>query len=150
MTVLGEITLAKKATKITITTFKLLFTDYKTKIKQYITGKWQTLWDMFPNNKLYGLKSSMKLETGESLSNRREDIISSRIRIGNTYLKHAYLLKGETAPQCTFCNQLLTVNHIMVDCKKYEKIRKKSFQATNLTPLFKDIPAPQIIEYLKK
>ena len=143
-------TLAKEATKMTITTLKLPFTDYKTKIKQYIRRKWQTLWDMFPNNKLYGHQPSIKLETGEPLPNRRQDIVLSRIRIGHTYLTHAYLLKGETAPQCTCCNQLLTVNHILVDCKKYEKIRKKSFHASNLTLLFKDIPASQIIEYLKK
>ena len=53
---------------------------------------------MFPNNKLYGHQPSIKLETREPLPDRREDIILSRIRIGHTYLKHAYLLKRETAP----------------------------------------------------
>ena len=143
-------TLTKEATKMTITTLKLPFTDYKTKIKHYIRRKRQTLWDMFPNIKLYGHQPSIKLETREPLPNWRQDIILSRIRIGHSYLTHAYLLKGETVPQCTCCNQLLTVNHILVDCKKYEKIRLKSLQATNLTLLFKDIPGPQIIEYLKQ
>ena len=120
-------TLAKQATKMTITILKLLFTDYKTKIKQYIRRKWQTLWDMFPNNKLYGHQPSIKIETGEPLPNRRQDIVLSRIRIGHTYLTHAYLLKGESAPQCTCCNQLLTVNHILVDCKNTRKFVRHLF-----------------------
>ena len=83
---------------MTITSFKLRFSEYKTKIKQCIRRKWKTLWDMFPNNKLYGHQLSIKLETGEPLPNRRQDIILSRIRIGHTYQTHAYMLKGETGP----------------------------------------------------
>ena len=58
--------------------------------------------------------------------------------------------KGKLHPSVPATNQLLTVNHILGDGKRYEKIHKKSFQAANLTLLFKDVPAPQIIEYLKK
>ena len=43
--------------------------------------KWQTLWDMFPNNKLYGHQPIIKLETREPLPNRRQDMIFTRIRI---------------------------------------------------------------------
>ena len=73
---------------------------------------------MFPNNKLCGHQPSIKLETEEPSPNRRQNIIL--IRIGHTYLTRAYLLKGKTAPQCTCCNQLFTVNHILVDSKKCE------------------------------
>ena len=122
-------TLSKEATKM-ITTLKLPFTDYKTQIKHYIRRKWQTIWDMFPNNKLYKHQP--------------------KIRIGHIYLTHAYLLKGETAPWCTCCNQLLTVSHILVDCKKYKNICKKSYHTTTFALLFKDVPTSQMIEYLKK
>ena len=142
-------TLAKEATKM-ITTLKLPFTNYKTKIKHYIRRKWQIIWDMVSNNKLYKNHPTIKLEITEPLTNRRQDIILSRIRIGYTYLTHTYLLKGETLPWCTCCNQLLTVSLILVDCKKYKNIRKKSYHATTLALLFKDVPAFQIIEYLKK
>ena len=104
---------------------------------------------MFSNNKLYGHQPSIKLEIGEPLPNRRQDIILSRVRIGHTYLTHAYLLKGKTAPQCTCCNQLSQSTYIGW-LQKYEKICKKSVQATNLTLLFEDVSAPQKIEYLKK
>ena len=98
-------TLAKEATKMMITTLKLPFTDYKN-----IRRKWPTIWDMFLN-KLYKHQPTIKLEITELLPHRRQDIILCWIKIGHTYLTHAYLLKGETAPWCTCCNQLLTVTY---------------------------------------
>ena len=133
-----------------ITTLKLPFTDYKTKIKHYIRRKWQKTWDMFPNKKLYKYQHIIKLVITKPLANRRQNIILNRIRIGHTYLTHACLLKGETAPWCTCCNQLLIVSHILVNCKKYKNICKKSYYATTIALLFKDVPASQIIEYLRK
>ena len=76
-------TLAKAATKM-ITTLKLPFIDYK--IKHYITRKWQTIWDMSPNTKVYEHQSTIKLEIAEPLPNQRPDIIL--IRIGHTYEVH--------------------------------------------------------------
>ena len=38
----------------------------------------------------------------------------------------------------------------LIGCKKSEHICKKSDHATTLVLLFKDVPASQIIEYLKK
>ena len=64
---------------------------------------------MSPNNKLYEHQSTIKLEIAEPLPNQRQDIIL--VRIGHKYLTHAYLLKEETAPWCTCCNQLLTVTY---------------------------------------
>ena len=72
---------AKEATKMMITTHKLSFTDYKIKIKLYINREWQTLWDKFPNKKLYEHQATIKPEITEPLPNRRKDIILSRIRI---------------------------------------------------------------------
>ena len=89
--------LAKEATKM-ITTLKLPFIDYKTKIKCYTRRKWQTIWDMSLNDKIFEYQPSSKLEIVEPLPNQRQDIILSRIRIGHAYLTHAYLLKEETAP----------------------------------------------------
>ena len=79
-------TLAKEATKMMITTLKLLFTDYKIKTKHFIRRKWQTLLDRFPNMKIYEHQVIIKLEITELLPNRRQDIILSRIRIGHSIL----------------------------------------------------------------
>ena len=73
-------TLTKETTKMMITTLNLPFTDYKTKIKHYIRRrKWQIIWDMSPNNKLYEHQPTIKLEIAEPLPNRRQDIILCRI-----------------------------------------------------------------------
>ena len=63
-------TLAKEVTKM-ITTLKLPFSDYKTKIKHYIRRKWQTIWNISPNNKLYEHQPTVKVEIAEPLPNRR-------------------------------------------------------------------------------
>ena len=62
-------TIAKEATKMMMTTLKLPFTDYKTKIKPYIRRKWQTIWDMSLNNKLSEHQPTIKLEIAELLPN---------------------------------------------------------------------------------
>ena len=62
-------TLTKEATKMMTTTLKLPFTDYKTKIKHFIRRKWQTIWDMSPNNKLYEHQPIIKLEIAKPLPN---------------------------------------------------------------------------------
>ena len=102
---------------------------FKAKIKLYIRRKWQTIWDISPNHKLYEHHLRIKLEIAEPLPNQRQNIIL--IRIGHTYLTHAYLLKKETAFWCTCCNQLLTVSHILIGCKIYENIRKKKLRSNN-------------------
>ena len=38
---------------------------------------------------------------------------------------------------------------ILIGCKIDKNIHKKSYQATTLALLFKDVPSSQIIEYLK-
>ena len=43
-----------------------------------------------------------------------------------------------------------SVSHLLIGYKKFKNIRKKSYQATTLALLFKDVPASQIIVYLKR
>lgn len=86
----------------------------------------------------------------EPLADRRQDIVLNRIRIGHTHLTHTHLLKGESTPRCTNCNQFLTVKHILIECKKYKKIRNNYYQAQNLNMLFQKVSTGQIMGYLKE
>ena len=121
-------TLAKEATKM-ITTLKLPFTDYKTKIKHYIRRKWQTIWDMSPNNKLYEHQPTIKLEIAELLPNHRQGIILNRIRIGHTYLIHA---QGRN---CTLVYLLQSTTHSQSHIDWLQKMRTFARKATKQQPL---------------
>ena len=43
--------------------------------------------------------------------NRQDEVIISRKRVG-----HSKLLQGEWQPECIFCNCLLTIQHIFIEC----------------------------------
>ena len=73
---------------------------------------WQSDW----NEHIYKKLHSVKPVLGEWLlalrSVRRDKIVLARLRIGHTWLTHAYLLKGEEAPQCIPCFTQLSLQHI--------------------------------------
>ena len=53
--------LAKEALDLDITPLNIPYTDLKRNINIYIRDKWQTLWDEFPNNKLYNIQPNVAL-----------------------------------------------------------------------------------------
>jgi len=59
------------------------------------------------------------------LSTRKEEVVINRPRIAHTRLTHAFLMKKEDPPMCPTCNDLMTVKHILTDCRKYELQRQK-------------------------
>ena len=48
----------------------------------------------------------------------------ARLKIGHTRLTHEHRLKGVAEPMCQECNAILTVEHILLNCKKFENSRK--------------------------
>jgi len=84
------------------------------------------------------------------VTNRRDEVVLHRTRIGHTHLTHSYLLKRENNPECTFCKSLLTVQHILLDCPDYKLIRAKHFQANSLYELFNKEHPNNIINFLKE
>ena len=50
-----------EALDLDITSLKIPYTDLKSNINMYIREKWQTLWDEFPNNKLYNIQPIVAL-----------------------------------------------------------------------------------------
>ena len=141
----------KQALSLDALPYKVSFSDFKPLINVCIQDVWQRSWcDPFnKKNKLFGVK----LALGEWLpglrSNRREEIVLARLRIGHTYLTHSYLLKGEEAPQCVSCNAPLTVEHILIDCKDLAPSRDRFFRVDSLSVLFDTVKFKLIFEYLK-
>ena len=95
---------------------KLPCSDLKPCINKYIVSKWQHEWDDCTENKLHSIKPIL----GESLlvnrSVRREEVVLSRCRIGHSFMTHVYLLRREEQPECVFCQEPITIKHLLLDC----------------------------------
>ena len=109
---------AKDALSLEILPFRVPFNDFKPLINNFIQNVWQQSWSdpANQNNKLFTIKPGLGEWLPGLRTNRREEIILARLRIGHSHFTHSYLLKGEEEPQCIPCNAPLTVNHILVDC----------------------------------
>ena len=46
----------------------------------------------------------------------RDQVVRSRCHIGHLWLTHAFLLKGEPAPECIGGQSPLTIKHILLNC----------------------------------
>ena len=58
-------------------------------------------------------------------SNRRIEVILTRLHIGHTYFSHNFILEGNSAPVCAHCDRLLSVEHVVVHCSKFQNQRRK-------------------------
>ena len=80
--------------KLEVLPFKVPFSDFRLLINNFIKIVWQQSWsDPANQNKLFIIKPG----PGEWLpglrTNRREEIILARLRIGHSHTTHSYLFK---------------------------------------------------------
>ncbi|XP_035204612.1 uncharacterized protein LOC118179551 [Stegodyphus dumicola] len=106
------------------------FKDIRCVIKEKIRKKWQQLWDLQLHNKLRRVKP--KIEHWDTTSNRREEVLLTRLRIGHSRVTHNYLLKAENEPICATCNVCLSVYHILIECSYFNNLREKYFNSCDL------------------
>ena len=76
-------------------------------------------------------------------------MVLTRLRIGHTRLTHSYLLKQEDQPFCISCNEPFTVKHFLIDCIEFSHMRRQFFQTNDLRYLFENVPADNILVFLK-
>ena len=143
-------TLAKEALNLEISNIKIPHTDFKPNINKFIKNKWQSVWDTFPNNKLYEIQFTVGLSDHYCSTKRRDEIVFARTKIGHTYLTHAYLLKSEETPQCIPCNCPFTIKHLLLECTDYMHVRHKYFNIPDLKTLIQDVTPNQILSFLKE
>ena len=82
---------AKEALSLDVLPFKVSFSDFKHLINVFIQDVWQRSWcdPLNKNNKLYTVKPALGEWLPGLRSNRREEIVLARLRIGHTYLTHS-------------------------------------------------------------
>ena len=143
---------AKDALSLEILPFKVPFNDFKPLIYNFIQNVWQQSWSdsANQNNKLYTIKPGLGEWPPGLRTNRREEIVLARLRIGHSYFTHSYLLKGEEQPQCIPCNAPLTVKHLLVDCIDLAPTRERYFIVDSLITLFETVKIESVFEFLKE
>ncbi|KAI5746576.1 hypothetical protein M8J77_005081 [Diaphorina citri] len=74
-----------------------------------------------------------------------------RLRIGHTKITHSFLFRREDPPVCDKCNVPLTVEHIVLSCRKM-RFRPNSFLNSTLSDVLKDDPdsIATLMRFLKR
>ena len=141
--------LAKEALNFNESNLKIPSTDFKVNIHKLINNKWQTLWNTFPENKLYNIHPTIAVVPRHQNLTRREEKVLTRIRIGHTHFTHSYLLKGEPMPECIPCQAPMTIKHILIDCADFSHIRNQYYNVTDLTTLFTKVNINVVFDFLR-
>ncbi|GFY39597.1 putative RNA-directed DNA polymerase from transposon X-element [Trichonephila inaurata madagascariensis] len=79
--------------------FPIPHSDLKACFRQKLQSVWQSNWDQQTENKLHSVMPVLA-PTVPSSSNRHEQVIWTRLRLGHTCLTHRHLLFGEPPPYC--------------------------------------------------
>ena len=99
--------------------------DFNPVVSTYVCSEWQREWDAQRRNKLRELKPALKPWSSSLRTNRQEEVVLCRLRIGHTYATHSYLLRGEEKPMCPRCLVPLTVCHILLACPNFSSNRAR-------------------------
>ena len=129
--------------------------DMKRKIKNYVLDKWQKLWSspVLPNNRKYKtIRDSIAPWTSVFHSNRKVEVVLTRLRIGHTRLTHGFILDGNGAPVCDHCDLPLSVDHILVHCTKFlDAKRKYGLHSKSLSEILgEDVNISQLFGFLEE
>ena len=91
--------------------------------------KWEAKWNsplLSTNRKYRSIRNSVAPWLSSYHPCRRYERIISRLRIGHSRLTHSFLLDRDgTPPVCDHCQQMLTIEHILVECRKFSRARMK-------------------------
>ncbi|GFQ71439.1 RNase H domain-containing protein [Trichonephila clavata] len=112
--------------------FPIPHSDLKACFRQKLQSVWQSNWDQQTENKLHSVMPVLA-PTVPSSSNRSEQVIWTRLRLGHTCLTHRHLLFGEPPPYCEICNVPLSMKHILCDCPHSNHLRHRLFNSVDFT-----------------
>ena len=121
---------AKDAAKCNFLTKKVPHIDVRPAIRTYIVKRWQQMWTspvLSTNRKYRNIREDIGIWKSSFNPNRRFEVILTRLRIGHTRLTHNYILEGSSAPVCAHCGASLSVEHILVQCPRFNHLGRKYF-----------------------
>ena len=111
----------------------------------------QTLgdWNGAVASKLHSVKSVLGYWQSSYRRCRTDEVVLCRARIGHTHLTHSYILRKDPPPQCEYCQCILTVRHILVECNHFARERKDIFGRRDVVESFRFHPTLTVL-FLKQ
>lgn len=107
------------------------YPDFKLCVKKLLRQRWNQLWYSC-DTKLRRIKESSTEWLSSRTLTRRDSRAITRLRIGHTHLTHGHLMANCDPEPCETCGETTTVQHILVDCRKFEHQREESGIANSL------------------
>ena len=127
---------AKESLDHDITASQVIYTDLKFHINRFISSKLQERWSFCSDNKLFQIKPTLGEWPPGFRKYRKEEVVLSRLRIGHTYFFHSYILRREDPPECTTCQAIYSVRHVVIDCIDLGLIRPCFYTVPHMRALF--------------
>lgn len=93
--------------------------NIKSYLKHLNLLKWQKEWSDIEGNKLRVIKPDTLKWKYPYIMSRKQKTILTRLMIGHCTLTHEFVFKREPPPICPTCNEALTVEHILVNCRNF-------------------------------
>ena len=114
----------------------VFFSDWKGHLKEKMFHKWKDKWqDMVDEHwtQLRGVQENIHPRKWGFGFSRAEEIKITRLRIGHTRFARDYYFKDNIPPECDECGELLTVQHVLLDCGNYYHERLLHFKDLDIT-----------------
>ena len=141
---------AKESLNLDITNSQVPYTDLKCHINHFISNKWQERWSSCPDNKLFKIKPTLGEWPPGFRNSRKEEVVLSRLRIGHTYFSHSYILRQEDPPECTACQEIYSVRHVLIDLIDLGLIRPRFYTVPDIKTLFDTVSVDRILSFVKE
>ena len=125
-------------------------TDWIPKTTEYVKKEREKQWENVPTNKLKEIVPKLVEHRQIQCTNRRDEVILTRLRIGHSRLTHSYLMKGEPAPKCIGCDTGFTIKHILLDCVDFADARKLFYDCKDLYSLFRTVAKEKILDFIRE
>ena len=139
---------AKESLNQDIIISQVPYTDLKPDINRVIATKWQERWSSCSDNKLCKIKPTLGEWPPGFRNSRREEVVLSRLRIGHTYFSHSYILRKEDPPECTACQEIYSLRHVLIDCIDLGLIRPRFYTVPDLKTLFDTVSVDRILSFV--
>ena len=100
-------------------------TSIRTSVRSHCHALWQRTWnDVGAQSHLHPIKPVIGSWSSSNRPARQEEIVLSRLRIGHTYITHSFIYTGNRRPICPECGVVMTVEHLLIRCTKYDIARQ--------------------------
>lgn len=121
-------------------------------LKELFLSVWQNEWQQnHLQAKLFKIKPNLGEWHSAYRPNRHEETVLARLRIGHCALTHKHLLEKTPTPRCDSCDEVISVEHILIHCPNYHHERILHFRGLTLAEVLGDEAEkiPAVFQYLR-